>query len=52
MYPLSLIVSYNNMPDEGESYSQTVMRQIHYMTFPHHHAVSNQEEAQLEGEGQ
>jgi hypothetical protein len=40
------------MPDGEESPSRMTMRWIRYMTFPLHHAASNQEEAQSQGEGQ
>jgi hypothetical protein len=39
------------MPDGEEFPSQTMMKQIRYMISPLHHAVSDQEEVQSEGEG-
>jgi hypothetical protein len=39
------------MPDGEEFPSRMMMKQIRYMIFPLHHAASDQEEAQSQGEG-
>jgi hypothetical protein len=40
------------MPDREEFPSQIIMRNIYYMIFPLHHAASDQEGNQSQGEGQ
>jgi hypothetical protein len=47
-----LIASSSSIPDGEGFLSQMTMKQIRYIISPLHHAVSDQEEVQSEGEGQ